>query len=392
MFQFFQKKRIYLDYASATPILPEALREVGRISRIYGNPGAIHAEGVEAKKTLQDSRERIALLLGVKARELVFVSGGTEANNLAILGLSRRMLSQGVALKNTHWITTVIEHPSTLECFAEIERLGGIVSHVMPDKYGVVHPEVLSRALREETVFFSIAWANHEIGTMQPLSALAQVIHLHEELNGTKVLFHVDAGQVPLYHASQLHSSGADIVSIDSGKIYGPRGVGIVYISNRAELAPIILGGGQERGLRAGTENISLAAGLATAFEKICLGRTTEAKRVENLRDMLAKGLKKFVPGIVLNGDVSKSLPHILNISIPDISSEYFTLSLDSAGIAVATKSACREGEESLSHVVEALGGPAWRAKNTIRISLGRGTTARDITKTVTEFARLLRK
>src|SRR6185503_18696643 len=213
LFRFLQR-RIYLDYASATPVHIRAQTALQRASRTFGNPGSIHLEGVIAKRQLEDAREKLALELGVKARELVFVSGGTEANNLAILGSARALLRKE-KFDGTHWITSTIEHPSVLECFSEIERLGGEVTHLLPDKNGVIHSEELARALRKETVFVSIAWANHEIGVVQPIASLSQTIHQHEEKIGTTVNFHVDAGQAPLYKAPQLHSLKADIVSLD---------------------------------------------------------------------------------------------------------------------------------------------------------------------------------
>ncbi|MBI5456912.1 cysteine desulfurase [Candidatus Kaiserbacteria bacterium] len=386
---FFRRRRIYLDYASATPVLPEALSALEQASGVNGNPGAIHSEGVRAARLLQESREKIALELACKAREIVFVSGGTEANNLAILGFLRKLELKGIDISKTHWITSAIEHPSVLECFSEVERRGGLVSHVNPDGRGIIAAETVGKALRKETVFVSIQWANHEIGTIQPIRDIRAAIKAHEEKSGTSVIFHSDFGQAPLYLSPQVHSLGVDIASLDSGKLYGPRGIGCVYLNNRAELARVIFGGGQERGLRAGTENVALAAGFAEAFSMIGKERERESKRVREMRGELARELASAVPSMVINGDLKHSLPHILNVSVPNVSSEYVTLQFDRAGIAISTKSACREGEESRSHVVEALAaasealakeaGNNWRAQNTLRFSLGRDTSATDI-------------
>lgn len=373
------KKRIYLDYASAPPVLPEADAAVAAASVFVGNPGAIHREGVAAKRALDDARERIAVLLGVKARELIFTGGLTEANNIAILGTARAHERTNRSLKGTHWIVSSIEHTSVLDCFGEIERLGGTVTHVDPDERGIISPEKISAALTKHTVLVSVGWANNEIGTIQPLFDISRAIREYEKDNDVTILLHSDAGQAPLYLSTGLNSLGVDLCSIGGNKMYGPHGVGLLFVSNRADLARPTLGGPQERGLRPGTENVALACGLATAFEAVAKGRDQESRRVKAVRDELAQAILAAIQTAVVNGDSKRSLPHMLNISIPDISSEYVTLSLDQAGIAVSTKSACREGEEQRSHVVEALGGEAWRSQNTLRFSLGADSTAADI-------------
>ncbi|MEK7509271.1 MAG: cysteine desulfurase family protein [Patescibacteria group bacterium] len=383
--------RVYLDYASATPVLPEAQKAVTEAWAKFGNPGAIHADGVEAEKLLARARERIARELACKPREIIFTSGGTEGNNLAILGVARnlarrRLAKQGDALLDTHWIVSSIEHPSVLECFSEIERLGGKVSHVDPDERGVIKPEAVVRALKPQTKLISIGWANHEIGVVQPIRDIARAIHSHDG-DTISIIFHSDAGQAPLYLSPQVHTLGVDLMTLDSGKLYGSRGVGALYISNRVELAPIILGGGQERGLRAGTENVALAAGFAEAFGVVARGRQDEARRLKKLRDDFARDIVARIPQAVINGDLKRSLPHMLNISIPEIQSEYVTLALDAKGISISTKSACREGESRRSHVVAALiphfskkvGDGGWRAENTLRFSFGRYTSEHDL-------------
>jgi cysteine desulfurase len=406
-----QGRRIYFDYASATPLLPEAADAMRQAEMLVGNPGAIHAEAVQAKRALQDARERIAKILGCKARELVFTSGLTEANNLAIVGFARRILVNGFtrsvsgargalapreqglpllsSLEGTHWIVSAIEHASVLECFSEVERLGGEVAHVLPNEKGIVTPESVAALLKPETVFVSVGWANNEIGVIQPLGKIAECIRAHEKVNGSTVIFHADAGQAPLYEPTVLHSLGVDLLSLSASKLYGPHGVGALYLSNRTALAPTILGGDQETGLRAGTENVALAAGFATAFEIVAAERYAESKRLQNSRDELARQLIAHSSGVVINGDLKHSLPHMLNISIPDIDSEYLALSLDHEGFGVSTKSACDEGEKA-SHVVEALGGEPWRAENTLRISLGRGTRKSDIAKLAEALSRLV--
>lgn len=378
MIQLFGQKRVYLDYASAPPVLPEAEKAVHDAARLSGNPGAIHREAVAAKRALQDSRERIAKLLAVKPREILFTSGLTEANNLAIVGYARQLERTRRTLEGTHWIVSSIEHSSVLACFGEVERLGGTVTFLDPDHRGLFSVESVAAALKKETVFLSIGWANNEIGTIQPIRDIAACVRRHEKEHSSEVLFHTDAGQAPLYLASTVHSLGVDLMALGSNKLYGPHGIGALYLSNRATLAPVLFGGPQERGLRAGTENVALAAGFARAFECIASEREDESRRLKRLRDELAHTVIKEVPGAVVNGDIRHALPHMLNISVPNISSEYLTLALDSRGFALSTKSACREGEESRSHVVVALGTEEWRAAHALRISLGRDTREAD--------------
>ena len=401
-----KQPRIYLDYASATSVLPEAITVTAEAMQLQGNPGALHQEGVLVDELLEESREIIARELGCKAREIIFTSGGTESNNLAILGLARKRIIAQSSLVDTHWIVSSIEHTSVLECFGEVERLGGTVSFVDPDARGIITPEAVANLLRPETVFVSVGWANSEIGIVQPIAQIAKVLRQYERNHAIEIIFHTDAGQAPLYKASTVHALGVDMVSLDSGKLYGPRGIGALWITNRVELSKIMFGGKQERNLRAGTENSALAAGFAKALSLVGVERGSEAARIELLRGNFAGKIAAQFPTSINNTDLKHSLPHILNISIPNINSEYLVLALDHHGVALSTKSACHEGEESRSHVVEALVNArnvshtealvsdrnashtgalaeAWRAQNTLRFSFGRDTKAADLDRVV---------
>ena len=386
--QLFGKRRIYLDYASATPIVAPALRAMHNAEKLIGNPGSIHDEGVRASRSLGNSRAQIAAELGCKPREVIFTSGITESNNLAILGSFKKMVLGGSTAKYTHWVTTSIEHASVLACFGHMKEMGGIVSFVNPDAHGIISADAIQKELRKETVFVSVGWANNEIGVIQPLSEISRVIREHEKKQSSGIIFHSDAGQAPLYLPATAHSLGVDLLSVGAAKLYGPHGIGALYVNDRGEPAPIILGGGQERGLRSGTENAALAAGFAKAFECIARERVLESKRLTFLRNQLAEGLVSGIAGATINGDLHRALPHMLNVSVPNISGEYFVLSLDRGGIFVSTKSACGEGTEKKSHVVAALGGlPAggWRAQNSLRFSLGKDTTEKDIRRVIKE-------
>ena len=261
----FSKPRIYLDYASAPPVLREAISAMRKSETLIGNPGAIHTEGVSAKKNLEDSRARIADILGCKSGELIFTSGLTEANNLAILGFANSLERTKRTLAETHWIASSIEHDSILACFSEIERMGGSVSYVPPDERGIILPKTIEKALRAETVFLSVGWANNEIGIVQPLGKIARILREYEKKHGTRITFHSDAGQAPLYLPTVVHSLGIDLLSLGGNKLYGPHGIGALYVGKNTSINSTVFGGKQEKGLRAGTEGVALAAGVAAA-------------------------------------------------------------------------------------------------------------------------------
>ena len=394
---FFRKRRIYLDYAGATPILPEVVRSICDAEATFGNPGSIHAEGALAQKTLDSARQGVAHELACKARQVVFTSGLTESNNLAILGLARKLPLSG-EFEGSHWITTSVEHSSVLECFAEVERLGGTVTHLDPDERGIISAEKLRSALKSNTVLVSIGWANNETGVVQKLSEFSRIIRAHESTR--PILFHSDAGQAPLYLSPQIHTLGVHMLSIGAGKLYGPRGIGALYVEDLQTIASVLLGGGQEKGLRAGTEKVSSAVGFAVALEIIGKERKAEAARLEKLRDAFAREIQKNIPGVIVNGDLRYTLPHMLNISVPgEKSGEYLVLALDHAGVALSTRSACRAGDRA-SHVVAALAaasealaketGSSWRAENTLRFSFGCSTIHAELQKTLVVLMKTL--
>lgn len=382
-------KRIYLDNASSTLPLKEAIAVMREAEKLIGNPGGIHTEALAARDVLDNARDGVARELACKGREVIFTSGLTESINLAILGFARRLQMKGV-FENTHWIVSTIEHAAVLESFAEIERLGGTVTHIIPDQRGIFTPEHVRRAIRDNTVFISIGWANNEIGVIQPIRDISRAIAMTNDGRRTSIIFHTDAGQAPLYRSPHVHTLGVDLMSVGSNKLYGPHGIGALYVATNVEIAPIVLGGGQERGLRSGTESVALAVGFAKAFEIISRERDAEAHRLEGLRGNFAREISTHVPGVVFNTDLKHSLPHMLNISIPTIETDYAALALDRAGIAVSTKSACAARGAKGSHVVAALGGGDSLSHHTLRFSLGRETKARDLSTVVRELSRIV--
>lgn len=385
----FGNRRIYLDHASATQVLPEAIAMMREAEKLVGNPGAIHAEGVEAKNALEEAREAIAKELACKSREVIFTSGLTESNDLAILGVARKLMIQNREddVEGTHWIVSAIEHDAVLNSFAEIERLDGEVTHVFPDKNGVITPEAVAKEVRDNTVLVSVGWANNETGVIQPLRDISRAAREKNE----NVLIHSDAGQAPLYIAPHVHTVDIDLLALGSNKLYGPHGIGALYLSNRVQSVNILHGGKQERGLRPGTENVALALGMAAAVAIISEERNAARDAMRKLRDEFARELLKSTPDMVVNGNLDRVLPHMLNVSVRGVDAEYVTLALSQRGVSVSTKSACREGEESQSHVVRAMVGDdqddLWRAENAFRFSLGKDTTVRDLMRTARLFS-----
>lgn len=372
-----------MDYAGATPVHKVALQAFLKALQEWANPSALHTEGVKAQRVLDEARTRISRVLECKEHEILFTSGGTEGNNLAIMGTVEAVLGKRT-MSSVHIVTTEIEHASILEPIAALEKAGARVTRIMPDPFGRITAKSLSDALTPSTVLVSIGWANSEIGTMQQLGALAKVIRGYEEERHVKIVFHSDAGQAPLYLPSIIVGLGVDMLTIDSGKLYGPRGVGALFVKKGVSIKPLLYGGGQEKGVRPGTENVALAHGLAAALEEARAERQSEVERLSALREHCVNRLEATFPDAVINGAKDRTLPHIVNVSVPGIDAEYVVLGMDKRGVAIATKSACEEGEQD-SHVVKALVGPegAWRARTTLRFSFGESTTERKIDRAI---------
>lgn len=374
-------KRIYLDHAAATPVCKSAFVAYAKAAQHYGNPGALHTEGVAAEQSLNNSRAQIASMLQVKTGDIRFVSGGTEANNIALLGTLRALLR---AEKTVHVITTSIEHASVLEPLRFAKREWGIsITYLAPNTHGVITPETLASALTEHTRLVSIGLANNEIGVIQPLKALVAVAKKYNP----HIFVHTDAGQVHLHESALPNSLGVDMLSIGSGKLYGPRGIGALYVRRGTRIEPLFFGGGHEGGLRSGTESVALAAGFGAACAELVRVRVKEVSRLEKLRTLLHAELANM--GGTINSAASHGLSHIVNVSFPHIDAEYLVAYCDARGFSLSTKSACSErAGEKVSYVVEALcgSGDAWRARNSIRIAMGRDTTISGIK----EFLKLL--
>ena len=371
---FWFKKRVYVDAAAATPISARSQRELMRLLSLYGNAGALHTEGVEAKKELEKARKSIADSIGAHADEIVFTASGTEANNLALQGLLRPML---LADGEVHAITCAIEHQSVLEPLRALEREGLYTTVLGVDKEGLVDPEALRGALNEETALVSIQLVNSEVGTIEPVRELVKVLRKNER----KIYFHTDASQAPLWVDINVEKLGVDLMTLDAQKVLGPKGIGALYIRRGTPVEPILWGGKQEFALRGGTENVSQAGAFAVALADAQAGVEQRAQKTSAVRDYLWSEVKKLIPDVILNGPVispsttleatrSSRAANNLNISIPGLEAEMAVISLDALGIAASTRSACSAGETEPSHVIKALGISEELAGTAVRITL----------------------
>lgn len=405
------RKRIYLDYASTTPLDSRVQKVMGAyFSKTFGNPSSIHAEGVEAKKALDGARISVARSLEARSQEVVFTGGGTEANNLALLGSLCGGLTSTEEVRppqKPHVVTTNIEHASVLEPLRELERAGKAeVTYVPVESSGIVRPEKIIAAIRPNTALISVMYANNEIGTIQPIRKIGQMLQSFRStkrsakrstLNIMKnriPIFHTDACQAPLYLRCLVNALGVDLMTLDGHKMYGPKGIGALYVRRGTPLTPILLGGGQERGMRSTTENIPAVVGFAEALRMATSEREKESIRITKLRNHLySRMFKDMKIDFLVNGSLKEGerLPNNLNVSFPGIDTEFLTLQLDASGVAVSTKSSCLAGEKE-SYVVKALGGGTRGAGATLRFTLGRHTTKKEIEYTESILLKLLEK
>lgn len=388
-------KRVYLDNAAATPVSGTAIKAmIATAKKFSGNPSALHKEGKEARACVEYARAQIASALTAHADEIVFTSGATEANNLAILGIIGSTFKNSIA--RPHIIVSAIEHPSVLEVVKILEGENVRVDYLPVDSRGLVNPKELRKIITPETVLVSVMYANNEIGTIEPIADIAKEVRHARKTNGSVYpYFHTDAVQAVNYLDMNVARLGVDLMTVSSGKIYGPRGIGALFVKRGTKFIPIMYGGAHESGRRPGTESPALAVGFATAFTETRKMREKESKRVQKLRDLIAEKILKTVSGASVNGSLEHSLPNILNVSFDDIESDALVLSLDAAGIAVSGKSACKSAETGASHVILALGKESEREAGAVRFSLGRETKREDIIYVIKEVARiapLLRK
>lgn len=375
------KKRVYLDYASITPVDQRVIDVMAKtMKRFQANPASLYAEGVAAKKELDRARKEVADLMEAHADEILFTSGGTEANNLALKGVIQ-VAKKTIA--RPHVVTTAIEHPSVFELIDVLKSWNVDVTVVPVLENGIVDPKEVKAALRPETVLVSVMYANNEIGTIQPIAEIAKAIRSFKKEQGKGChgypYLHTDASQAAAYCSLRVPALNIDLLTLDGSKIYGPRGIGTLYIRRGVQLEAQMIGGSQEHELRAGTENLPSIVGFAHALALSEAEKVVEVDRLAKLRDTLWTQIQKAHPHVVLNGDLQKRLPNNINFCVPDADGEFLVIKLDVRGIAVSSVTSCRNlSEDSSSYVIEAMGKPQC-AKSSLRITLGRYTTAADI-------------
>lgn len=384
-----KRGRVYLDHAAGTPISAIVLNKViSATKNDFGNPSGLHQESVASKNVLKESRAKTASFLNAHPDEIIFTSGGTESNNVAILGTFEFLLKEtGGNLKNFHAITSVTEHASVMEVFKGLEKKGLRVTYLGVSEDGLIDPTELKKALRGNTAIVSIMYANNEIGTVEPIRELVKTVrHFRKNKKESKKgwlpaaypVFHTDACQAAEYLEMNVLRLGVDLLSLSGSKIYGPRETGVLFKKRGTNLSSIFRGGNQEFGLRPGTENVLGALGVAEALELSRKNRQKEFKRIAALRDYFLKKITKENPKAIVNGSLSERLPNNVNISLPGIDNEELVIRLDALGVACSTKSACKSDDAEVSYVVKALGKNHY-PESAIRFSLGRGTEKKDL-------------
>ena len=371
-------ERIYFDNASTTNLGAEVLNAMLPVlTDNYGNSSSVHSFGAEASKLVEESRKTIAETINAKPKEIYFTSSGSEANSWAIIGLANANREKG-----NHIITTKIEHGSTLAACQYLEQNGFEVTYLDVDHNGFVNFIQLLRAIKESTILVSIMAANNEIGTIQNLKAIAQTVH------EKGAIFHTDAVQLYGNMYIDVEDLGIDALTMSAHKIYGPKGVGALYVSNKVKIDPIIFGGNQEMAKRGGTSNVAGIVGFAKASEIAYRDIKTNNYKLRSLSEYFISHLTSTVQNIVINANIHQKLPHIVSVTFIGVDGESLLTKLDINGVAVSTVCACSTKDEEISHVIKALGIPNDNAKATVRFSFGKNNTYEEIDKAIAIIAK----
>ncbi len=362
-------RRVYLDHNATTPTHPEVVKAIlPYYKEVFGNASSVHQFGQQARKAIDEAREKIANFIGASPKEIVFTSGGTEADNFALKGVAYANEKKG-----KHIITSSMEHHAVLNPCKYLEKKGFKVTYLPVDKYGLVDPEEVRRAITKETILISIIHANNEVGTIEPVTEIGKIA---KEIG---IYFHTDAvqtvGKIPV----NVNELNIDLLSLSGHKIYGPKGIGVLYIRKGTRIQPLIQGGHHEKNRRAGTENVPAIVGLGKTIEIAKATMEKESMRLTNLRNRLCSGIGEKIDYVRLNGHPGKRLPNTLNMSFEFVEGESMILNLDLKGIAVSTGSACTSGSLEPSHVLKAMRVDPAVAQGSIRFSLGKDNTEEDI-------------
>ncbi|WXG46403.1 MAG: cysteine desulfurase family protein [Candidatus Atabeyarchaeum deiterrae] len=364
------QKRIYMDYSAGYPVDPRVLKEMlPYFTERFGNPSSVHSMGLEAKSAVENGRAGVAKLIGTdNVRQIGFTSGATESNNLAIKGVAYRNKGKG-----NHIISTPIEHMSILNTLKSLEKEGFEISYVPVDKYGLVDPEKLDSLITEKTILITLTYANGEIGTIQPIPQIGEIA------SDRNVPLHVDAVAACGKISVNVKEEKIDLLTISSNDMYGPKGIGVLYVGEDVRIQPIIQGGGQEMGLRSGTENVPGIVGMGKAAELAKLEMKEEGKRLTKIRDKLIKGLLEKVDHAYLNGHPTKRVPNSANIRFSYVEGESMILNLDMLGVYVSSGSACTSKKLEPSHVLIGIGCQHEEAHGSLQFSLGKANTESDV-------------
>ena len=379
---------IYLDHSATTPVRPEVLESMlPYFSLGFGNPSSIYTIGQEARKAVDDAREQAARVLGARMSEIVFTSGGTESDNAALKGAA-------FALRHTgnHIITTAIEHHAVLHTCHQLERFGFDVTYVPVDEYGIVDPQTVARAVTDETVLVSVMMANNEIGTIQPVAEIARIVKAEAQRRRRTIVMHTDAVQAAGFLDINVRALGVDLMSLSAHKIYGPKGVGLLYVKRGTPFEAQNAGGGQERQRRSGTENVPGIVGMSEALRLAASERERVAANCLRLRDKLIGGIFDSIDRVHLNGHPTQRLPNNVNISFEDIEGEPVLLGLDFAGVCASSGSACSSASLEPSHVLLAIRRSPELAQGSLRITLGRDNTYEDVDYLLTVLPEIVGK
>ncbi|VVB99938.1 Cysteine desulfurase IscS 2 [uncultured archaeon] len=375
-------REIYFDNSATTPVDSRVLKAMlPFLGGKYGNPGSFHSKGMEAKKAVDRARKIVAGILGCRPEEVIFTGSGTESCNLAIKGAAFANKEKG-----KHIITSKIEHHAVLHSCEWLEKQGFEVTYLDVDRFGMVRTQDVEKAMRKDTILVSVMYANNEIGTIQPIREIAEICHRHG------ALFHTDACQGAGLLDINVKNSGADLLTLNGSKIYAPKGTGALFVKEGTKIEPLIHGGNHEFGIRAGTENVAGIVGLATGLQICQKERKKEARRLSGLRDYFIRELTERIQKTTLNGHPKQRLPGNVNVSFLDVEGESILLCLDKEGIYASTGSACSSQSLEPSHVILATGLPYEAAHGSIRFSLGKSTTKKEIDFVLWKLPPIIRK
>lgn len=376
-------ERIYVDHAATAPMHPQVIEVMTKVmSQLFGNPSSIHAYGREARHIVDEARDQLAKSINAHPNEIIMTSGGTEADNYALIGVAEANKEKG-----NHIITTQIEHHAVLHTCQQLEKKGFEVTYLPVDSTGAISIADLKKALREDTILVSIMYGNNEVGTLQPIKEIGALLTSH------RALLHTDAVQAYGLVNLDVRELHVDLLSVSAHKINGPKGIGFLFIRNDVKVSPLIFGGEQERKRRAGTENVASIAGFQEAVKVAQLKRDERVKEYQHYKEILINELKTQEIDFSVNGSLENSLPHVLNLSFPGINVEAMLVHLDLAGVAVSSGSACTAGSIDPSHVLVAMfGSQSEKLRNSIRFSFGLYNTADQIQKVAETTAEIVKR